>query len=157
MPLGRACLGTFLALATSDCASPPSSGNATPPGLRAEIERATEALAAAGRANDMAAVAGFYADDALMLGPDGYRAQGRGAIDSYWQSLRGAVSDWRLETFSVAGAGDLAQGLGRSRLSLARPDEAPRISTVDFCLIWCKQPGGWKIAVDAYWPAQHGQ
>jgi uncharacterized protein (TIGR02246 family) len=148
----RTSLAAIALLTTAACASGPQAELAPRSDLRASIEAATAELAARGRANDMLAAASLYADDAVMLGPDGFRIEGRAAIDDYWKRMAGDVVDWQLETFEVRGNGDLAHQLGRSRLSLRDASGATQLSEVLFCVLWRRQESGaWRIAVDAYW------
>lgn len=144
----------FLALVPlCACSANPPRLEASAAELRASIEAATDAMAAAARANDLQAVARAYADDAVLLGPDGLRMEGRAAIDAYWMKLAGNVVDWQLDTFEVHGARDVAHQTGRSRLYMRAANGAAQLSEVLFCVIWRRQPNGtWQIVVDAYWP-----
>ena len=54
-------------------------GNATDDQLRAEIRALNLAMEDCVRAGDMARVATYYADDAVLLGPRGNRVSGRKA------------------------------------------------------------------------------
>ena len=61
----------------------------SPDPLRAEIEARTAEWTAMFDAGDYAGVARVYADDAIMLGPDAGRTEGRAAIDAYWADSGG--------------------------------------------------------------------
>lgn len=121
--------------------------------LREAIVEANRELEARFLDGDMAGVAAMYADDALLLGPRGYRVEGRDAIDAYWTRITEPVN-WTLDVFDVRGAGDIAHQLGRSTLVVGDPDsDEVRTSVVDFSLVWRRaEDGAWRIAVDAYWP-----
>ncbi len=119
--------------------------------LRQQIEAVNRGMEEAFARGDLRAVARFYADDAVMLGPGGERVQGREAIDRYW----GGVSNprrWKLEVYDVGGSLNEAYQLGRSSLTSLNNQGQERTSVTDFIVIWKRAPGAeWKIAVDM-WP-----
>ncbi len=120
------------------------------PALRARIVSLNKAMEARMRANDMAGVAAFYADDGILLGPGGSRVSGREAIDSYWLRF-GRGIDWQLEIHSLEGEAGLVFQRGTSRLTYEKEGQR-RTSTVEFALTWVLQKSGeYRIAVDAYW------
>ncbi len=122
-----------------------------PVGLRADVESAHDGLVASFRAGDLAGVARGYTDDAVMLGPDGYRIQGKEAMEKYWTGLRGG-RDWTLEALDVDGDRDLVFELGRSTLVHENHDGQIVTSVVKFVGVWRRQPdGSLKLAVDAWW------
>jgi uncharacterized protein (TIGR02246 family) len=123
--------------------------------LRDAIVEANRELERRFRAGDMRAVAAMYTDDALLLGPGATRVAGRDAVDAYWTRIAEPV-DWTLEVFEVRGGRGIAHQLGRSTLVVDAPDsDETRTSVVDFALVWTRAgDGDWRIAVDAYWPAQ---
>lgn len=99
---------------------------------------------------DLKAVARFYADDAVMMGPRGERVRGREAIDRYWSTISNPRR-WKLDVFDVGGSLNEAYQLGRSSLTFLH-DGQERTSVTDFIVIWKRTPGAeWKIAVDM-WP-----
>ena len=84
---------------------------AAPNPLQAEIEARTAEWTAMFDAGDYAGVAQVYADDAILLGPDAGRTEGREAIDAYWADSAGRPW-WRLETHVVEGGDGEAGGGG---------------------------------------------
>lgn len=103
------------------------------------------------RAHDMEGVAAMYADDAVLLGPRGYRVQGREAIDAYWGRITDPI-DWTLETLTVEGGDGLIHQRGVSTLRYRRADGGSHTSIVQFALVWIQRDdGSHRIAVDAYW------
>lgn len=119
--------------------------------MRAQVEALNGALMTRYRKGDMLGVAALYADDAILLGPDGYRVEGREAIDAYWQRISQPV-DWKLEVTSVEGGRGLLHQRGVSHLSYRRDTGEVHTSVVQFVVVWTRQSdGAYRIAVDAYW------
>lgn len=108
-----------------------------------ELERRFEA-------NDGLGVAAMYTDDALMLGPNQSRTEGREAIDAYWDRERVEPS-WELSIDRLEG--DIDRPIQRGRSVLGREwNGQMRFSTVEFVLIWERQPdGSYRAALDAWW------
>jgi len=118
--------------------------------LRAEIEAVNRGMEAAFAKGDLLGVARFYADDAVLMGPDGERVRGRAEVDRYWTGIRNPRR-WTLEVLDVGGSATEAYQLGRSSL-VQLSDGKERTSVTDFIVIWKRRPGGeWRIAVDM-WP-----
>ncbi len=117
---------------------------------QAEIRALNAAMEQAMRHGDLAAVAAFYADDALLMDKSGRTVAGRQAIDEYWGRLEGA-QDWELSIASLEGADKLWIQRGHSRLSVLR-DGVLQHSNVEFMLVWRRQENGQLlIGLDAYW------
>jgi len=130
-------------------AVPAQAQQARPSALRAEIDSLNRAMERAFASGNMLAVARFYADDGVLMGPRGSRTAGRKDIDAYWQALREPKS-WKLEVFDVGGSRDDAWQLGRSTLVMGGP-QGDRTSIVNFIVIWKRQKDGTlKIALDFY-------
>ncbi|MFO0985549.1 MAG: FKBP-type peptidyl-prolyl cis-trans isomerase [Planctomycetota bacterium] len=117
------------------------------------IQAANQQLMRAFRAGDLKGVAAMYADDAVLLGPNQLRIEGRKAIDDYWAGLKHPV-DWQLEVLSLDGQDDLVHQIGRSVLTTEDDQGKCNRAEVLFAVIWRRQQdGSYKVAVDAYWPA----
>lgn len=134
--------------------SAPAAGESASPeagDLRAEAERLNRILETRYAAGDLAGVAAMYADNAIMLGPDGYRVEGRDAIDAYWTRITNPVS-WKLEVIDAEGGRGLIHQRGVSVLTYGRDTGEVHTSTVQFVLVWVRQPDGeYRIGMDAYW------
>ncbi len=116
--------------------------------VRRNIARLNREMEQAFRNGDMRAVASFYTDDALMIGP-GARVEGKAAIIEHWERISEPV-DWSLEVRDITGRGDIVHQTGRSFLTVLDGSEE-RTSIVDFVLVWHLQAdGGYKIAIDSY-------
>ncbi|MCA9699607.1 MAG: nuclear transport factor 2 family protein [Myxococcales bacterium] len=132
------------------CAHSPAAAPAATVAFADELETVLREMEAAFARGDMAGVAAFYADDAVMLAPGGGRYEGREAIDAYWIRFTEPIA-WALESHGIEGRPELAVMRGRSTLEYAREGEAQR-SVVEFMLVWQRSPEGrWQIVVDAYW------
>jgi uncharacterized protein (TIGR02246 family) len=118
--------------------------------LRGQIEAVNRRMEQAFARGDLRAVAAFYADDAVMMGPGGERVRGRAAIDRYWAGIRNPKR-WKLDVFDVGGSATEAYQLGRSSL-VSLHEGREHTSVTDFIVIWKRDSGGeWRIAVDM-WP-----
>jgi uncharacterized protein (TIGR02246 family) len=116
--------------------------------VRREITRLNRGMEQAFRDADPAAVAAFYAEDAVMIGP-GTRVEGSGAILEYWKRISDPIN-WTLEVREVTGTGEIVHQTGRSHLTYLDGLEE-RTSIVDFVLVWRRQEdGSYKIAIDSY-------
>ena len=124
-------------------------------------------------------VAAFYAEDAVMLGPKGYKIEGGEEIRNYWKRIQGPVS-WKLSVLALSRTesdiyktaaykgmtnkptdwksivGEKWKGksliyqLGHSSL-VFKPKGEEVTSDVDFIIVWVQQPDGiYKIGVDSY-------
>lgn len=131
-------------------AAPAGAQQATRPGaLRAEIDSLNRAMERAFASGNMTAVARFYADDAVLMGPRGSRTAGRKDIDAYWQGIR-EPKTWKLEVFDVGGSRDDAWQLGRSTLVTGGPN-GDRTSVVNFVVVWKRQKdGAMRMVLDFY-------
>lgn len=146
--------------------------------LRQQIEQRNRQMEEAFNRGDMAAVASFYLEDAVMLAPNMEPLEGD-AIATYWKKLKNPVS-WKLEVIEVSTDEQeiyqndyyqalerkppswrkmgvrsdvdekaLVYQLGRSTL-VTEHEGKPHESVVDFILVWMYTPDGYKILVDTY-------
>lgn len=119
--------------------------------MRARIEAANDRLVELFNRGDYREVAAMYADDAVLMGPGGYRIDGRDQIDMYWDRPR-QDARWSLEVLDITGTAEMPVQHGRSVLRQQR-DGRTVVADAEFVLIWRRQPdGSYRIAVDAYWP-----
>ena len=105
--------------------------------VKADIEKLNKKMEDVFNANDMAATAALYSDDAEIIGAN-YRVAGRKNLDNYWLSLKDRGKDWKLTVIEIGGTGDYIYQLGNSDLTyLANGKETK--SVTNFVLIWKKQ------------------
>jgi ketosteroid isomerase-like protein len=126
------------------------SGQQAPAGLRQEIDGLLAAMVAALKA-DPARVAGFYTDDASILG-GGSRYVGRAEVDQYWREAT-MFADWTLEVIEVGGEPKAPWVRGRSTLV----GNSGRRMATEFIGLLKRQPDGrLKFYVDMFVAASPG-
>ena len=98
-------------------------------------------------ADDMAATAALYSDDAEIIGAN-YVVAGRKNLDNYWISLKGRGRGWKLTVIEIGGAGQYIYQLGNSDLTYLVNGKETK-SVTNFVLLWKKQgDGSYKIFRD---------
>lgn len=123
---------------------------ADPAALRKEIDALNDAMVAAFKQNP-ASVAGFYTDDARIIGGGG-NYQGRQQIDSYWAQAT-MFTDWSLEVLDSGGDWASPWLLGRSTLK----GQSGRGMVVNYLGVLRRMPdGSLKYQVDFYTAAPGG-
>jgi ketosteroid isomerase-like protein len=115
----------------------PQIDNAERTNIKTTIETLNQEMERAFNANDMAATAAFYSDDAEIIGSN-YVVAGRNNLDKYWLNLKDLGRGWKLTVIEIGGAGEYIYQLGNSDLTyMARGKETK--SVTNFVLIWKKQ------------------
>lgn len=112
--------------------------------LRQEVEALMTAMVAALKSAPES-VAGFYTDDASIMG-SGRRYVGREQIDQYWRQAT-MFEDWKLEVIEVGGDGPAPWVRGRSTLQ----GRSGRTMVTEFIGLLKRQPDGTlKFYVDMF-------
>ena len=111
--------------------------------IKDEVDALNAAMVAAFK-RDPATVAGFYGDNAAIVG-GGQRVQGRAAVDAYWKT--GTFSDWSLETLDTGGPPEAPWQYGRSIL---RGRSGTSMETYFVGLLRRDPAGSLKFQVDAF-------
>ena len=104
---------------------------------RAAIENLNKEMERVFNANDMAATAAFYSDDAEIVASN-YLVTGRKNLDNYWLSLKDKGRGWKLTVIEIGGTGDYIYQLGNSDLTYLVNGKETK-SVTNFVLIWKKQ------------------
>ena len=104
---------------------------------RAAIEKLNKEMERVFNANDMAATAAFYSDDAEIVASN-YLVTGRRNLDNYWLSLKDKGRGWKLTVIEIGGTGDYIYQLGNSDLTYMANGKETK-SVTNFVLIWKKQ------------------
>jgi len=126
---------------------------AKPAGAADAIRRLDAEFMKAGNAKNAAAlVKAFYATDAVLMPPNHAAVEGHDKIQGFLQGLMdGGLTSIKLETTTVASAGDLAYGRGRYTLSLSPPGEAPVQDVGKYIVVYRRQPNGaWRAVSDIF-------
>jgi ketosteroid isomerase-like protein len=111
-----------------------------------------EFMKAASAKNAAALVKAFYAPDAVLMPPNHGLVEGRAKIAGFLQGLIDAgLTSIKLETMTVASAGDLAYGQGRYTLSLSPPAGAPVQDVGKYVVVYRRQANGsWRAVSDIF-------
>jgi uncharacterized protein (TIGR02246 family) len=104
-------------------------------------------------AHNLSATVSYYADDALLLGPDEPVSKGKPAIRDSWAAALETFSQlsWEVKTIEVARSGDLAYltGAWKGKIKGAKGSSLP--TSGKLLEVWKKQPDGtWKCVADIY-------
>ena len=105
--------------------------------IKTEIEKLNKEMERVFNANDMAATAAFYTDDAEISGSN-YVVTGRKNLDNYWLSLKDKGRGWKLTAIEIGGTDDYIYQLGNSDLTYMVNGKETK-SVTNFVLIWKKQ------------------
>jgi ketosteroid isomerase-like protein len=111
-----------------------------------------EFMKAASAKNAAALVKAFYAPDAVLMPPNHGLVEGRAKIEGFLQGLiEAGLTGIKLETMTIASAGDLAYGQGRYTLSLSPPGGAPVQDVGKYVVVYRRQANGsWRAVSDIF-------
>lgn len=112
-------------------------GNVDRNKIKTTIENLNKQMEKVFNANDMAATAAFYSDDAEISGSN-YVVTGRKNLDNYWLSLKDKGRGWKLTVIEIGGTDDYIYQLGNSDLTYLVNGKETK-SVTNFVLIWKKQ------------------
>lgn len=112
-------------------------GNMERAKIKTTIENLNKEMERVFNANDMAATAAFYSDDAEISGAN-YVVTGRKNLDNYWLSLKDKGRGWKLTVIEIGGTNDYIYQLGNSDLTYLVNGKETK-SVTNFVLIWKKQ------------------
>lgn len=117
------------------------------------IRQLVDAQLKAANARDWAAWAAVYAQDAILLPPNGPSVQGRPAIQA-WLAMLPPTSDFRFQEAELDGRADLAYVRGTYSLMITLPGAtAPVKEQGKFLQIYRKEAdNAWKLARDSFSP-----
>jgi len=92
----------------------------------------------------------FYTEDAEWLAPNMPPVKGAAAIVQTLQAFP-PITDFKAETVSIEGRGDLAFERGNYTMTLNPPGAPPVTDHGKYVEVWKKQAdGGWKVAYDSF-------
>lgn len=128
----------------------PGAGAAAPDAraARAEIDRLRSDWIEAAERDDAEAVAGYYAEDAVVVttaNPE--PARGREAIQRMWAEGFPAVSETEVRSSEFVAGGDVAYDYGEYTQRVSPPNGEPITERGHYLVALRRQPDGtWKIA-----------
>jgi ketosteroid isomerase-like protein len=111
-----------------------------------------EFMKTANAKNAGALVKAFYARDAVLMPPNHPAVEGHADIGKFLQGMIDAgFADIKLETTTIASAGDLAYGQGHYELSMAPAGGAATQDVGKYIVVYRRQPsGGWRAIADIF-------
>ena len=116
--------------------------------VRKTIEAAGQKFVADFGKGDAAALAGQYAEDAMVLPPNADSVTGRAAIQAFWQSfIDQGFKHMALAVVEVGTGGDLAYEVGTYEVGTAPGTVADRGK---YLVVWKKAGGKWWIHRDMF-------
>ena len=120
--------------------------------VRTDIESANREIGKAFSSGDIAALAAFYTEDAVVLPPNSQMIRGRKAIEEFWKGAVGmGVRSIQLSTIDVQSSGDLAYEIGNATMQIQPQGGSASRETVKYVVVWKRQPdNSWKLAVDIW-------
>ena len=147
----RTCLAALLALSLAGC-NPPGAGDtaADEAALRAADVKLNRAITQ----GDLAGIAAFYSDDAVMMPAAEPAITGKQAITAEWKHVL-AIPDYQNTTkllrVEVAASRDMAYTMGSYTSRMMGEDGKPVDEPGKWLTVWKKQPdGAWRIVMDTY-------
>jgi uncharacterized protein (TIGR02246 family) len=117
-----------------------------------DLKQLSHGFAAAANAGDLDALCGFYADDAIFVGPDGHTAAGKAAIREVLAGFLASKPSMQFTHEYVYESGDTALARGKWTLTSTGPDGAPSTMSGSSIEVVRRQPdGSWRYVIDHPW------
>jgi ketosteroid isomerase-like protein len=112
------CLGACMLVAAGPAGELPSVDDPVPTdegaaAIRASMERTHRRFRDAYNRQDAQALARLYAEDAILVGPEGRQARGRVEIEAYWEEVfRQSTARLAARVVEIGGSGDVGWEYG---------------------------------------------
>ena len=118
----------------------------------ADLARNTARWSAALSDGDGVSAAAVYADDALLLPPEGDVISGRRAIERFWRSgIEIGLRAVELEPLERGGTGSSFYEHGRYRMDLPQAHGEPKVERGSYVLVHVQaDDGAWRWAVNTF-------
>jgi uncharacterized protein (TIGR02246 family) len=124
-------------------------------GIKDDIDAANAKFVAAFNKGDAAGVARFYTEQATVLPPGAPMAEGRAAIQSFWQgALQAGYKNMSLKALRVDQFGNAAREIGQFTLDAPNPQQQITHVEGKYVVLWRRIGGSWKLDTDI-WNANH--
>ncbi len=119
------------------------------PDAQVGVKEGGMAWAAAWNAGNAAGIAALYADDGMLLPPEGDAVQGRAAIEAFWQGAMDALPGVtvKLETRELHNLGDVAVEVG-SYMDTGADGE--HVDHGKYLVVWMLKDGKWQMVRDIW-------
>jgi uncharacterized protein (TIGR02246 family) len=102
-------------------------------------------------AGDWPAVVSVYAEDGMLLPPNGPTVQGRAAIQNFFGGFP-KITAFKQSVVEIEGQGDLAYPRGTYEMTMMPPGaKAPLTDTGKVIAVWRKQPDGSWLVLRVMW------
>lgn len=120
--------------------------------LKDTIQARNNEWSAAFNADDAAAIAALYEEDAVLLAPGGAPIHGRAAIGDALSGLFGVLQNLKLVTEEVRPAGDAhAIDIGRILYEVSAVDGTKTLFTGNYVVVWHRNGDGvWRLVSDIF-------
>ncbi len=122
--------------------------------VRAEIEAANAKWSEAALAADPVALAGLYAEDAILVAPGEPRAEGRAAIEAVFTEMFTKMtfgdSDITIDDLNVAESGEIAYVVGSYTGPMTLADGTTFDDAGTYVAVLKNVNGEWLLAVDTW-------
>lgn len=127
-------------------------------GSQAAVDQAAEAAAimalerewsAKFRGQDLEWILNLHATNARQFPPNAAPVVGREALRAQWEALFNLDASWEPTEAHVSASGDMAYDFGTATINTA---EGPMPSK--YLVVWVREGGAWKVAVDMFSPNQ---
>jgi len=140
-------------LAIQAQATQQAKGEVSSSAARSAIEAANKRFSALFNKGDVAAAAKVYANDAIVLPPNGAAVKGQSAIAEFWKgAYQSGVRNVVLTTTEFQTHGSYAHELGTYQLEVRKPDgSVVARDNGKFMVLWKRSAGGeWQWYRDIY-------
>ena len=119
---------------------------------REAIEVANAKFQEAFNRGDAAAVAQLYTPDAAVLPPDALRADGREAIQRFWQgAIDAGLRELALQSTEIKEAGNIAYEVGTGALKATTASGTAQAISIKYVVIWRRgEDGVWRLHRDIW-------
>jgi uncharacterized protein (TIGR02246 family) len=123
----------------------------TPPANDAEaaIRAAAPGFMSAFNTGNAQALAAYYAEDAVFLGPNADTVRGRSAIQQMFNSMAPLKPNLSFSPDRIVQSCDLAYEYGHYQMKMTAPNGSPFTDIGKYATVWRRMPdGSWKIVAD---------
>jgi ketosteroid isomerase-like protein len=116
--------------------------------MKAEIDKANEAFAAAFAKGDAAAIAKMYSTDARVFPPNSDAIQGADAIEKLWKgAMDMGVKSVKLQATEVEAHGAVVNEVGSYSMLAA---DGKQLDRGKYLVIWKREGNAWKLHRDIW-------